>query len=277
MSLAPGAVYVNGRDLSDFGFVLETPTGPTDGLVEDYDTVPVAGRYGEVPMSAQSKVGPRELTFTGHLNADSGLEAAYTALRGWISRGLVEITTGLDTTKVYHGWYQRAPGNPLPPALLSEWGSLSLTFRCLDPLGYDAFEKVVALSTARARIPQGTGPLVGLIRVKGVTTSPLTITKRDHAGRVTGTLSLHTNGDGLSFTLGAEDRVEFDSNAGTIRRFTSGTMADAMGHLVAASQFPLVIGRDECDRDGSGWATLEISAGLGAGASGEWIGARTWI
>ena len=266
-------VLVNGRDLSDLGFVLDKPVGLTDGLFSDYDTAPVAGRYGVVPLSAYPKVQPRDLSFTGHLNASS-LEAAYVALRAWVSAGMVEITTGLNTAKVYHGWYQRATGNPLPPALLSDWGSLTLDFKCLDPLGYDAYERVIALSTARARIPQGSGPLAGLIRIKGPTTSPLTITKRDHAGRVTGALTLGFSG--MSFTLAAEDRVEIDSSAGTIRRYTNGTMSDAIRYLVASSSFPLVIGRDECDRDNSAWATLEVSSGLSTG-SGEWIGARTWI
>jgi hypothetical protein len=263
-------VIVNGRDLSDFGFVLERPNGTTDGLFSDYDTAPVAGRYGAVPVSAYPKVQPRDLSFTGHLNG-SNMESAYMALRDWVSRGMVEISTGLNTGIVYHGWYQSAPGNPLPPAMLSDWGALALNFRCLDPLAYDNYERVIALTTARARIPQGSGPIAGLIRVKGVTTSPLVITKRDHAGRVTGTLTLGFSGS--DFTLAAEDRVELDSNAGTIRRFTNGVMTDAMSYLVAASSFPLVIGRDECDRENSAWATLEISSG---GSSGEWIGARTW-
>jgi hypothetical protein len=268
-------LIVNDRDLSELGFVLDTFTGPTDGVAIDVETIDLPGRYGQIPVAPEGPAEVRELTFRGHIEAATAavIDAQYAALRGWVAREMVEIRTGLAPDKVFHGRYRRASGDPLRPMLLTEWGSLSLNFRCLDPLAYDRYERVITLSATRSAIPGGTGSLAGAIRVKGPTTSPLTITKRDHAGRVTGVCALGTAAD--PFTLGANDRVEINNLTGTIQRYTAGVMTDAIPFLTVTSDFPLIGMPDEWDRDAEAWMTLEVS-GL-SGGSAEWIGTRTWL
>lgn len=271
----PDTWIVNDRDLRDLGFYIDRFNGPTDGIVVETETIDAPGRAGVIPVSPEGNVSVRDLSCRGHLEAATAaaLEAKYTALKDWVSRGMTEIRTGLNSGKVFHGWYQRAMGDPLAPQLLRRWGSIALTFRCFDALGYDLYERVITLSATPAQIPQSNGPLSGAIRVKGVTTSPLTAIVRDHAGRTIGTVTLGFTGQ--SFTLGANDRVEINSQAGTITKYTAGVASDAMQYLVAASNFPIVIGKDASDRDAGAYATIEISTGLSTGASAEWIGART--
>lgn len=271
----PNVIVINGRDLADFGFIVESFEGPSDGVVVEMDAADAPGRYGAFLAGPEGTVQAREVVASGFLSASSpaALDATYTALKDWISRGMVEIRTGLNLAKVFHGWYRESPGNAYPPQLASDSGSLRVVFRCFDPLGYDEYERVIALSAAPAQLPQSNGPLAGAIRVKGQTTSPLTIIARDHAGRVIATLTLGYSGN--TFTLGANDRVEINSLAGTITRFTAGVASDAMPYMVPASDFPIIIGKDASDRAAPSYATLEISTGLATGASGEWIGART--
>jgi hypothetical protein len=265
---------VNDRDLRDLGFHIDRFNGPTDGVFVEHETTEAPGRYGEIPMSPEGKSKARDLSCRGHMEAASpaALEAAYDALKDWVSRGMCEIRTGLNASKTYHGWYRQASGDPVPPQLLRRWGSVALSFRCFDPLAYDRYERVITLSATPAQIPQGHGPLAGVIRAKGPSTSPLIITKRDHAGRPTGILTLGFAGK--LFTLGANDRVEIVNSLGTITKYTAGVASFAEEFMLASSDFPLVIGKDESDRLGQSYATLEVS-GLGSGGSAEYLYART--
>lgn len=259
------------RDLRDLGVEVRTITGPVDGLTFEWETMPLPGHYGILPVSPEGRVPMRPLVVQGHVRGDP--DAAYDRVKAWCGRGLCELRTALNAEKVYYGWYHDLRGELPHPMLRRQWGQVTLRWDVFSPLAYARYARVIALSSTPTPIPQGSGPVSGAIRIAGPTTSPLVITVRNHAGIPIGVLTL---GDASNpFTLGAADRVEIDSPGRTITRFVNGVAEDAISFLTGESDFPLVIGRDDVDLEAEAWATIEVSQGMGPGA--EFIYQETYL
>lgn len=260
------------RDLRDLGVEVRTITGVVDGLAFEWEAVSLPAHYGLQPVSPEAPASMRPLVVQGHVRGTS-IDTAYEAIKAWCGRGMCELRTGLNAEKVFYGWYRDVRGELPHPMLRRSWGQITLRWDVFSPLGYDRFARVLTLGSDPTPIPQASGPVTGTIRVTGPTTSPLLITLRNHAGRPLAFLQLGEAGN--AFTLGSTDYVVIDSPGRSITKVAAGVSSEALSFLTGPSTFPLVIGRDDADLEGQGWATLEVS-GLGTNASAEYLHLRTY-
>lgn len=231
------AVWVNGRDLADFGVATARLEGPFAAPVQRFRTTPSPGRWGVRVLSAEPEGASRVLTLTGHVSATTpaGLDEVVRKVIGWCSRGLLEIVTGHNQQKVFYARALDPHADPVRRQFLREHAEFSLQFDSHDGLVWDALGSV-------ARITQNNTPrqvrlkrahVSGFFRIWGPFTDPLTITALDAARRARLVLTLATSATLSQYVL-------IDCLHGRFYRSTGGAALISEPNMVGATfDFPL--------------------------------------
>lgn len=258
--MADAQVYINDKDLSDLGFILETPEGFREGLTFPDRRTGLPGRVGTVRLAREDESSPRRIILVGTLFATpsegvSTLRSHLDELKGRLYDGDIEVRFSDDEERVFYGRTENVGHTAIPPALTQRGMRLRVPILCSDPLIYARRSTVVPFAAAAAQLPLGTAPSTPLLRIGtapgGAATNP-TITYKDHRGDTITTLA-------LTYTFGASEWLDIDCE---LAKITDESDANQISALTSGD-FPVFDPHDASGESGP-YPTIEISAATGA-------------
>ncbi len=270
MARAATSLTVNGLDLEDLGFSTERVEGLDDSPELSWATERIPGLAGTLVVGPrQPVIGERTVTVVGHLLADTPA-AVETALRNVVTaagQGLVELASTRSPARCALGYLAGVVEAPYPAQYSQPAARLTLRFQCPDPWRYDVAGLTVALAAASTAypLPLGSAPVKPVVVIAGAVTNP-TLVYREASGTARCTM-------GFTITLGANDFLTIDADAGTITKSVAGTVTDAYSTWTTKSDGLLVLDPGDGDGLASAWPTLEVT---GSGATGEVRYRRAW-
>lgn len=262
--VAPPALYVNGIDLAQYGFVLESPLDGIFDFPERRDlAIELPQGHGQVLASVPGSIRPRSITLGGVLTATtrSELEARKDAIKVLCSGGQVEIRL-VSRDLVLRGRLQSITNTHFAPQLRDGRSAarVALRFVCADPFAWDRLPQVTGFLSTGVALNLGTGPSVGrgfwsaVITIMGAATTP-TLTEYDGAGNTLGTMA-------FTFSPTANDAIEIDVGRGLVTRVQSGVRDNGYPFLAAGFAFPK-LEPAEGNYLTSAFPRLGVSSGVG--------------
>jgi hypothetical protein len=250
-------LYVNDRDLSDFGVQITDVQGVWDGLTWRRGSSDMPGHAGSWPHELAS-LDPRVITVTVQLEVASiaAREAALNSLDAHLM-GMLELRFADQPNKVIDAILEDGPTEPeARSSFVDSTADLfrTLTFRMHQPVKKDRYARVVGFGATRQEIQVGTMPSTGTMLIMGAATNPV-IRYRASNGALVGQLA-------FTVTLAASDYLRINLRDGRITQVASGVESSGASLLnTGSSYFRLDPG--DGDFDNSAWPTLETTAGNG--------------
>jgi hypothetical protein len=234
-------LWVNDRDIADYGCVVVDVAGWWDAPTRALQSVQIPGRMGPWATNIASQVAPRSLAVRLLLTPASmaarkaALASLYSALQG-----VVELRLNDDPYRFTYVVLSGGSATSLAQALVESRMDVTLKFDATDPLFYDVTWNAIAIpigSTVRRTIPIGTAPFGGVLRLTGAGTNPCTVTLRDQAGNSVQTMTLAT-------TWTTAEYVEIDCDQWTVKKWSAGAATNILSTLGALEQ-PLIFSPED--------------------------------
>jgi hypothetical protein len=261
---APTALYVNGIDLAQYGFVLESPLDGFFDFPERRDTaIELPQGHGHVLAAVPGAIRPRPVTLGGVVTATtrSELETRKDAIKVLCSGGQVELRL-VSRDVVLRARLQSIGYTHFAPQLRDGRNAARVTLRfvCADPFAWDRLPQVTGFLSSPVALNLGTGPSRGreswsaIITIMGAATTP-TLTEYDAGGNVLRTMA-------FTFSPTASDAIEIDVGRGLVTRIQSGTRDNGYPYLTAGFAFPR-LEPAEGNYLTSAFPRLAVSSGVG--------------
>lgn len=254
----PGAIFVNGRDMSDVGL---EPLG-----ISGWFDMPTVSRRSEqmtnttgAALGTGIRIEPRKLSLQFYLKPQ--LLTDRQSLMDIVNdtfTGLCEVQFVDKPNRVIRAYVEsvatRAENESvglIEPALV-----LTITMVAYDAAIYDTEPTVLAVTTTPRQVPLGSWPSGGVLHLMGSMSGNVTITYRAHTGDVLQTLVL--NG-----TLAADEYLEVDFSDRTITKISNAGVRDETAYSFKSSGNWFVFDPADGNRTVGVWPTIELSTGTG--------------
>lgn len=260
---APTALFINGIDLAQYGFVLQKVDGAFDFPERRDSVVELPQNHGHVLASVPGSIRPRTITLSGVLTGltRAELETRKDALKVLASGGLVRLRlvsrdvmalARLTSMTATHFDPQLKDGENA--------AAVTLRFTCPDPLLWDRLPQVTGFLSTGVALNLGTGASVGrgyvsaIITIMGAATTP-TLTELDAGGNVLRTMA-------FTWSPTVNDAIEIDVGRGLVTRVQSGVRDNGYPFLTAGFAFPR-LEPAEGNYLTSAFPRLAVSSGVG--------------
>lgn len=250
--MADLALFVNGRDVSDFRYRVARFTGSLGTGTREGETLPLLGRAGEARGTPARWVG-RDFVVEGWVQSASpaALVVDLRGLTALMSRGLVELRTLHDSGIVFYGELRDQEITALAPQGVQAVALAKYTFRLLSPVAYAVVPDVLAgVANERVAIPVGSHDSAPDVYICGAATNPV-LTLRSSAGDALLTVT-------FTITLAATDYLILQSHIARLRKCVSGVITDCDSIASTGNPYPVI---QTAYTSANGLPTLETSAG----------------
>ncbi len=256
-----GMVWINDRDLVDFGVTVRRAGGVLGEMSVTPDLVAMAGVAGQSLSSLDLSI-KRPLTMRVNVEGTTGADyqAKVERLLYFLRNGTLEIRTAHDAAYVF---LARFTGTSLPiadPQWLNTSGEGDLAFETIVPYPVERTGLSYAITTAgnagRIRIPSGSAPTLIAASIRGVTggiNNPMLVLYDD--------LGVKLNEFQCTYTgLGATDYFTIDFYGRRITKSLSGVVTAADDVRRVGDRF-FSVRPQQGDWESGSWCYLELSAG----------------
>jgi len=253
-----GAIFVNGRDMSDVGL---EPLG-----ISGWFDVPTISRRSEqlsnttgAALGTGVRIDQRKLQLQFYLRPQ--LLTDRQALMDIVNdtfTGLCEIKFVDKVNRVIRAYVEsiatRAENESV--ALIEPAMVLTVNLTGYDAAIYDTEPTVLAVSTTARQVQLGSWPSGGVLYLMGAMSGSVTITYRSHTGDSLYTLVL--NG-----TLASDEYLEVDFNDRTITKVSNAGVRDDTAYSFKSGGAWFVFDPADGNRTVGSWPTIELSTGSG--------------
>lgn len=230
--MSAGAVWLNGENVRDLGFIVADLPRFLDPPVRTVPVTPVPGRAGGV-LLGRGVTEPRELQVVGTFVGQTAAlrEAAEAALKAVLATGLVEIRVrdASGTIRVTHGVpVNRAPLTPIGGLFVTRGTRWVQSFLCEDATWRAEEPTIVALGPTARTVTASAAATDMVVRAFGSATAA-TLDCRTAGGVLTTQMGLGN--------LGATAYIEVDTGAESVSLVTAGTAANGLS-VIGDDPFP---------------------------------------
>lgn len=273
----PASIYLNETDVLTLGFVVDDPGDWLDGPTRDYPTLAIPGRQGVV-YAADPAVQPRQVTVSGTLYPTGPTLAnrllSEKKIKALAYRALARLVydDNTNTPIAIDGVCTRCTIRTMGHPQLGLVSRIAFTLLCYDPTWVDLTGQVITFNATPQRLPLGTAPSGGLVRIAAPIWSANVqnpVLTYYNAAQ----LALSAMTFTVTLTAGTE-YLEIDLDRSTITKYSSGTSSNGATLLTSGDFFT----PDPMDGDPItlSYPMLGLSASAGT-PSGVWLGSRRWL
>ena len=248
------ALIVDGKDLSDLGFVAEQFRGHRSMPLRSLPTVDVPGRVGPVVASNVPRYQSRRLTISGALDAGTfaEMQARLDEIKYRLEGAGRTVTIADDETRQFRSVrFQEISATPFRPDLFQKQTALTIQGIAYDPRGYStALTVSTSFASTDTAMSIGTAEVGPVVRISGTAVNPAIIYKNSASveqARVT-----------LGTTIGSTGYIDIDLDLFTLLDETGANVSNLL-NSTASTFFVL----DPLDGNyvTSAWPTLQVTAG----------------